>query len=406
MKYFDLTKTGRSVWWSWILGTWIALVIWGIGQTILIEAMRGISDRIDPELASQFAAAELTMIAEENFLAFAGFFGVSFLIGGAASLGTLITLVLAYQNTKKPQNITAFRDGKIVSEDGVTTVFAVLTVIAIIVSVVFFMLANQYIDGTELTELLQRAMGLSPITYGVFLLTFPAGCLGLYLVQKFVHRRSLTALHTAWQNINWRRIVEGFLITVVVLGGLMLIGSTLGLVDIRLTFNAKAFWGFAIVSLLLIPLQSGTEEIVFRGYFNQALMHFIKNKWVVFTITSLAFMALHLSNPEALDGAATGTLPIVMSGYFFFGFAMCLVVWIDDGLESAIGIHAGNNCFAAILVNYEGSVLPTPSVFLATPDVVKDSIGTIVTLAVIVGIIWWRRGGLSRSNGTPSTGDA
>ncbi len=406
MKYFDLTKTGRSVWWSWILGTWIALVIWGIGQTILIEAMRGISDRIDPELASQFAAAELTMIAEENFLAFAGFFGVSFIIGAAACIGTLITLVLAYQNTQKPQNITAFRDGKIVSEDGVTTVFAVLTVIAIIVSVVFFMLANQYIDGTELTELLQRAMGLSPITYGVFLLTFPAGCLGLYLVQKFVHRRSLTALHTAWQNINWRRIVEGFLITVVVLGGLMLIGSTLGLVDIRLTFNAKAFWGFAIVSLLLIPLQSGTEEIVFRGYFNQALMHFIKNKWVVFTITSLAFMALHLSNPEALDGAATGTLPIVMSGYFFFGFAMCLVVWIDDGLESAIGIHAGNNCFAAILVNYEGSVLPTPSVFLATPDVVKDSIGTIVTLAVIVGIIWWRRGGLSRSNGTPSTGDA
>jgi len=373
MKYFDLTKTGRSVWWSWILGTWIALVIWSFGQTFLIGVMRSISDRIDPELANQFAAAELTMVAEENFLAFAGFFGGFLIVGAAASIGTLITLILAYQNTKKPQNITAFKD---------------------------------YIDGTELTELLQRAMGLSPITYGVFLLTFPAGCLGLYLVQKFVHRRSLTALHTAWQNINWRRIIEGFLITVVVLGGLMLIGSTLGLVDIRLTFNAKAFWGFAIVSLLLIPLQSGTEEIVFRGYFNQALMHFIKNKWVVFTITSLAFMALHLSNPEALDGAASGTLPIVMSGYFFFGFAMCLVVWIDDGLESAIGIHAGNNCFAAILVNYEGSVLPTPSVFLATPDVVKDSIGTIVTLAVIVGIIWWRRGGLSRSNGTPSTGDA
>ena len=406
MKYFELTKTGRSVWWSWILGTWIALVIWSFGQTFLIGVMRSISDRIDPELASQFANAELTMVAEENFLAFAGFFGVSFIIGAAACIGTLITLVLAYQNTQKPQNITAFRDGKIVSEDGVTTVFAVLTVIAIIVSVVFFMLANQYIDGTELTELLQRAMGLSPITYGVFLLTFPAGCLGLYLVQKFVHRRSLTALHTAWGNINWWRIFEGFLITVFVLGGFVFIGSKLGFVDVRLTFNAQAFWGFALVSLLLIPLQSGTEEIVFRGYFNQGLMHFVKNKWIVFSITSLGFMALHLSNPEALDGAAAGNLPIVMSGYFFFGFAMCLLVWIDDGLESAIGVHAGNNCFAAILVNYEGSVLPTPSVFLSKPDVNIDSIATIVTLAVIVGIIWWRRGGPSRSNDTQSIGGA
>lgn len=230
--------------------------------------------------------------------------------------------------------------------------------------------------------------------------------MGLYLVQKFVHKRSLKALHTAWGNINWWRIFEGFLITVFVLGGFVFIGSKLGFVDVRLTFNAQAFWGFALVSLLLIPLQSGTEEIVFRGYFNQGLMHFVKNKWIVFSITSLGFMALHLSNPEALDGAAAGNLPIVMSGYFFFGFAMCLLVWIDDGLESAIGVHAGNNCFAAILVNYEGSVLPTPSVFLSKPDVNIDSIATIVTLAVIVGIIWWRRGGPSRSNGTQSTGDA
>jgi len=122
-------------------------------------------------------------------------------------------------------------------------------------------------------------------------------------------------------------------------------------------------------------------------------------------------MALHLSNPEALDGAASGTLPIVMSGYFFFGFAMCLVVWIDDGLETAIGIHAGNNCFAAIIMNYENSVLPTPSIFLTGTDPVKDSVSTIVVLGVLVAIIWFLRGGprnpvLSASNDTPSTADA
>ena len=406
MKYFDLTKTGRSVWWSWILGTWIALIIWVIGQSFLFGIIQVISFYLDPELETQFTFASQSMIANENLEAFRLFLNLSSWLGMAAILGTIITLVLSYQNSQRSDFIAGFESDQAVAEDRATTVFAIITVIAIILAAGLYIYANRYADDTELLDFMQQMMGSSPITYGLFLLTFPAGCLGLYLAQKFVHKRSLKALHTAWGNINWWRIFEGFLITVFVLGGFVFIGSKLGFVDVRLTFNAQAFWGFALVSLLLIPLQSGTEEIVFRGYFNQGLMHFVKNKWIVFSITSLGFMALHLSNPEALDGAAAGNLPIVMSGYFFFGFAMCLLVWIDDGLESAIGVHAGNNCFAAILVNYEGSVLPTPSVFLSKPDVNIDSIATIVTLAVIVGIIWWRRGGPSRSNDTPSTGGA
>ena len=165
------------------------------------------------------------------------------------------------------------------------------------------------------------------------------------------------------------------------------------------------------MSLFFIPLQSATEEIVFRGYFNQGLTHLLRSKWIAFALTSLAFMALHLSNPEALEGAASGTLPIVMSGYFFFGFAMCLIVWMDDGLETAIGIHAGNNCFAAIIMNYENSVLPTPSIFLTSSDPVKDAVSTFIVLSILVAIIWFWRGGsknpaLSSSNGTPSTADA
>ena len=77
-----------------------------------------------------------------------------------------------------------------------------------------------------------------------------------------------------------------------------------------------------------------------------------------------------------------------MSGYFFFGFACCLLVLIDDGLESAIGIHAGNNTFAAIFVNYEGSVLPTPAIWETVPDPAKDAVTTIITLAIVVGIIY------------------
>lgn len=241
------------------------------------------------------------------------------------------------------------------------------------------------------TDPLLQLMGASPIAYALFLLTFPAALVGLFVGQKFVHSRTLTSLHTAAKKIRLSRIVSGFFLTWVVLGVFAFAGNALGLIDVEFVFDGGRFWAFALVSLLIIPLQSATEEIVFRGYFNQGLTHFLKSKWIAFAITSFAFMALHLSNPEALEGAASGTLPIVMSGYFFFGFAMCLVVWIDDGLETAIGIHAGNNCFAAIVMNYENSVLPTPSIFLTGSDPVKDAISTFIVLGTLVAIIWvWR----------------
>jgi len=255
-----------------------------------------------------------------------------------------------------------------------------------------FMATNATVpkDNAALTSIVTEMMGVNPLTMALFLLTFPAALGGLYLGQKLIHKRTITSLHTAFQRFRWRRALQGFLVIWGVLAAVTLIAKALG-APVNYIFDSKRFWGFMIVSLLFIPLQSATEEIVFRGYFNQALGKYINNKWVVFTLTSLAFMALHLSNPEALDGADKGVLPIVMSGYFLFGFAACMLVLIDDGLESAIGLHAGNNTFAAIFVNYEGSVLPTPAIWETVPDPTKDAIGTIITLAVAVAILYYLR---------------
>ena len=80
-----------------------------------------------------------------------------------------------------------------------------------------------------------------------------------------------------------------------------------------------------------------------------------------------------------------------MSSYFFFGFVACLLVWMDGGLESAIGFHAANNTFAAVFVNYEGSVLPTPSLFMATPNTVIDIPVSLAAMALIALILYKTR---------------
>jgi membrane protease YdiL (CAAX protease family) len=222
-------------------------------------------------------------------------------------------------------------------------------------------------------------------------LVFPFSLIALYLGQKFLHKRTILSLHTSAKKIRWSRGLQAFFITWIVLSAFTAIGHFTGLSPVNINFDAGRFAIYALVSLIFIPMQSGTEEIVFRGYLNQGFAHILRNKWIAFIITSALFAAMHLSNPEALKGAEDGILLLTMSSYFFFGFIACIMVWMDDGLESAIGFHAGNNCFAAIFVNYEGSVLPTPSLFMATPNTVIDVPTTLLAMCVIAAILYKTR---------------
>jgi len=367
-SYFEQTNAGESRWWSWVAVTWLAFVGWVIFQTILLFPLPIIASFTEPPMIDALMAAFTTAPTTESSQMLSG---ISLLSGLAA---TAIVMVI------------------FAAEGKVRNIVGMLAVTAIIICFVTSSLASKGADNSALMDVLSQIMEASPLAFALFLLTFPFGLIALYLGQKFVHKRTLLSLHTAASKFRWVRVIQGFFLSWIVLGAFAFGAEALGIIKVEYVFDGGRFWIFAAVSLLFIPFQAATEEIVFRGYFVQGLSHIFKSKWAAFAITSFAFMALHLSNPEALEGAASGTLPIVMSGYFFFGFAMCLIVWIDDGLETAIGIHAGNNCFAAIIMNYENSVLPTPSVFLTGTDPVKDSISTVVVLVTLVGIIWlWRK---------------
>lgn len=374
MSYFEQTQSGESRWWSWIAVTWIAFIGWMIFQLILTSPFDTIAATTQPPLDDALRSA----FANSSASAFSQMMTLIWLMSGLAVTMAVMVIVLT--------------DGAIRKTAGI------LAGSGILICLVSSQLGSSGRDQSEFLSVFTQIMGASPVAFALFLLTFPAGLIALYLGYVKVHKRPLLTLHSAASRFRWIRVIEGFFLTWIVLGGFAFVAQALGIIEVQYIFAGGRFWIYALVSLLFIPFQSAAEEILFRGYFNQGLTHILKSKWVAFAITSLAFTALHLSNPEALEGAASGTLPIVMSGYFFFGFAMCLIVWIDDGLETAIGIHAGNNCFAAIIMNYENSVLPTPSVFLTGTDPVKDSISTILVLSVLVAIIWfWRNGSKRRA---------
>jgi len=376
-NYFKETLTGESRWWSWVMVFWFVILGWLAAQNIIALPLIISLQFSNPELFNQLIEMSTATQAEKSGT-LADSYGLFFFI--STLLGILFWIV------------NRFGTGQVRKVSGW---LAALTVgISILMMI---LLAPSVFGDSESSELIGALMASGPFAYATFLIIFPASLIALYLGQKLLHKRSLLSLHTSAKKIRWSRGLQAFFVTWIVLGSLTAVGHFSGLSPINTNFDAGRFLTYAIVSLLFLPMQSGTEEIVFRGYLNQGFTHILKNKWVAFIITSALFAAMHLSNPEATKGAEDGILLLTMSSYFIFGFVACLIVWMDDGLESAIGFHAANNTFAAIFVNYEGSVLPTPSLFMASPNTVIDVPTTLLATLLIAAILYKTRKPLDMS---------
>lgn len=196
---------------------------------------------------------------------------------------------------------------------------------------------------------------------------------GVLAVVVVLHRRGWRTLVTPQPRLDWRRMVEGAAVWVVL--------AVLSAVVEHLLYPGRYAWSldfqrwlpFVAAALLLTPLQCATEELVFRGYVTQALGRLLRRPAVLAMLSSVVFTIPHLLNPEV---AAYG-LWIMAANYFVMGLFLASVALRDGRLELAIGAHAGNNLLLALFINYEGSVFDTASVFTAGE---LDPIYSLVTL--------------------------
>ena len=88
-----------------------------------------------------------------------------------------------------------------------------------------------------------------------------------------------------------------------------------------------------------------------------------KNRLLPLVFTSLAFGLLHIANPEV------GKLGyFIMIFYIGTGFFLGIITLMDEGLELALGFHAANNLFIALLVTADWTAFQTDSIFKATSE--------------------------------------
>ncbi len=206
---------------------------------------------------------------------------------------------------------------------------------------------------------------------------------GLVVAVKWLHRRSILSLVTPAARIDWQRMRRGAVVWLAIAAVLSLVEFLLFRDRFYLSLNLTRFAPFLALVLLLTPLQAATEELVFRGYAMQAIGRATRSPALIAILSSAVFTAPHLLNPEVQQHG----MIIMAANYFAIGMLLATITLRDGRLELAVGLHAANNVFLALAVNYEGSALMTESVFTARE--LDPHFSLLALVAGALAFYWW-----------------
>jgi uncharacterized protein len=216
---------------------------------------------------------------------------------------------------------------------------------------------------------------------------FVFALLGLYTGIRRLHQKPLVSVLTGYERFRYRRFWFSF----AVWGSMIVLAVLISLLtapeDLKLTFEPTGFLISALILLIFIPLQTGWEEVLFRGYLVQGLAIAFRSGIVPVIITSALFGAAHLGNPEVKQHGSAIMLTYYCGSALFLS---CLTL-IDEGIELAYGLHFANNLVSALLVSSPSSVLKPFAVFEATQEDAQAEVILWMCMAVAAFFIfWWR----------------
>jgi membrane protease YdiL (CAAX protease family) len=226
---------------------------------------------------------------------------------------------------------------------------------------------------------------LGPIPYYLILnIAFFFFFAGTWLAVRLFHNRSLRTVVTGQPAIDWKRIRLGFIVWFFMgfLGSLVEFLIWPGTFSISLKLSSLIpFLIFALVALIVTPIQTTSEELFFRGYLVQAGSLISRNAVFLSLFSGILFMIPHALNPEVASGFI-----LVMLSYFVLGVFLAWISLKDGTIELAIGLHAANNLFAVLVVTYPSSALPTPAIFYTTHF---NPIYNLVSELVLCALFYW-----------------
>ncbi|OQY38055.1 MAG: hypothetical protein B6229_06905 [Spirochaetaceae bacterium 4572_7] len=205
-------------------------------------------------------------------------------------------------------------------------------------------------------------------------LSFTPLLISTLIIMKKYHQENIPGI------TNYKQILSGFRIWMII----QFIDLTINLIffkdTISLTLDIEKMLSILLLSLLLTPIQTFTEELIFRGYIFNLIKSITKNKIVLLIIPALLFALPHLGNPEAVNNKLLFFL-VYLEMALFLGFMTIK----KGGLEYSFGIHLANNLFGINILNYPNSALPTAPIL--TLNKALNPVRLLISLSLSILII-------------------
>ena len=230
-----------------------------------------------------------------------------------------------------------------------------------------------------------------PPNITLVLMLFPFAILAalVLVLVRTNHHIPIGKFITSRAKIDWKRI--GFAFTGIVLLNFLffIISYYENPTNFQWNFEPKAFATLFLIAIVLVPLQTTAEELFFRGYLMQGFGQIFKYRIFPLIITSLLFGFMHFGNPE-IDKLG----PLLMVSYVSMGFFFGIITLMDEGLELALGYHAGNNLLISLLVTSDWTAFQTNSLFLdvSTPNVYILAFMQLPMLIILLALFSWKYG--------------
>ncbi|SDY34392.1 hypothetical protein SAMN05444004_101193 [Jannaschia faecimaris] len=199
--------------------------------------------------------------------------------------------------------------------------------------------------GESQAYLATFATGGTPTLVVLFLSMFTLPFISAMVAVRLLHKRASRSLFGP-------HLIRDFITAIAIAASIYAVLSLILPLPFTPVPNAplSLFLSFLPIALVAILIQTGAEELAFRGYLQQQLAARFQSPLVWMLIPSLAFGALHLDPTAGVDKAWIILPPTL------FGLIAADLTRVTGSIGLAWGLHFLNNCSAILLMSLKGNL--------------------------------------------------
>lgn len=236
-------------------------------------------------------------------------------------------------------------------------------------------------DGDPLLWVSRLAEARSPEGTLVLLATFGGMALGPMAAARLVHRRRAGTLFGPRVRV-LRDFVTAAAIVFALLGLSLLFWSLR--YDAVPHLSLGAWLAFLPLTLLGLLVQTGAEEVLFRGYLQGQIAARFRSPLLWLVLPSLVFGLVHIDPERAGENTW-----LVVAAAGIFGLVAADLTARTGSIGAAWGFHFANNTFAIAILSTDGTI--TGLARYLTPYTIADLDGSafLVVADIALMLLAW-----------------